>query len=153
MGSGWTFQPDPLINFLYVLHKIMPTVPLRFFLPACTNSSKVGIVNILIKIFFFNFELYCKVRALIFYHRVREWGEARSIKWTYREIQLTRPALPYDYSCFADGYSIWIRNIQNRLSYSRYIHGSWNRVSQPGSRTNERSIRCGEDLYVSDVTD
>ena len=34
----------------------------------------------------------------------------RSIKW---EIQLTRPALQYVYKCFADGYSICIRNIQN----------------------------------------
>ena len=33
--------------------------------------------------------------------------------WNRREIQLTRPALSYDYACFADGYSI--RNIQNRL--------------------------------------
>ena len=23
--------------------------------------------------------------------------------WIRREIQLTRPALPYDYTCFADG--------------------------------------------------
>ena len=27
-----------------------------------------------------------------------------------------------------------------------------NKVSQRSLRTNERSIRCGEDLYVSDVT-
>ena len=36
-----------------------------------------------------------------------------------KEIQLTQPALPYDYKCFADGYSICVRNIQNRLLYTR----------------------------------
>ena len=35
-----------------------------------------------------------------------------------REIKLMRFALPYDYACFADGYSICIRNIQNRLLYT-----------------------------------
>ena len=41
--------------------------------------------------------------------------------WNRREIPLTRPALPYDYTCFADGYSICIRNIQNRLLYTCII--------------------------------
>ena len=35
-----------------------------------------------------------------------------------REIQLTRPALP----CFADGTQFDIRNIQNRLLYTRYLY-------------------------------
>ena len=37
-----------------------------------------------------------------------------------REIQLTRLALPYDYTCFADGYSIWIRNICLMYNYRVY---------------------------------
>ena len=38
--------------------------------------------------------------------------------WNRGEIQLTRAALPYVYACFADGYSICIRNIQSRLLYT-----------------------------------
>ena len=38
-------------------------------------------------------------------------GHCHQGVWNRREIQLTRPALPYDYTCFADGYSICIRNI------------------------------------------
>ena len=38
--------------------------------------------------------------------------------WHIWEIQLKRLALQYDYTCFADGYSICIRNIQNRLLYT-----------------------------------
>ena len=41
--------------------------------------------------------------------------------WNRREIKLTRPTLTYDYTCFADGYSICKRNIQNRLLYTRII--------------------------------
>ena len=41
-----------------------------------------------------------------------------------------------------------------KLEFFVLNHGYWNRVSQRGSRTNERSIWYGEkDLYVSDVTD
>ena len=39
-----------------------------------------------------------------------------------REIQLTRFALPYDYTCFADGTSICIWNIYNRLMYTQYLY-------------------------------
>ena len=39
--------------------------------------------------------------------------------WNRREIQLTRFTLPYDYACFADGYYICIKHIQNRLLYTR----------------------------------
>ena len=42
--------------------------------------------------------------------------------WNRREIQLTWPALPHAYACFADGCSIFIRNIQNRLLYLRYLY-------------------------------
>ena len=35
-----------------------------------------------------------------------------------REIKLMWFAIPYDYACFADGYSICIRNIQNMLLYT-----------------------------------
>ena len=41
-----------------------------------------------------------------------------------------------------------------KLEFFVLNHGYRNRVSQRGSRTNERSIRYGEkDLYLSDVTD
>ena len=40
--------------------------------------------------------------------------------WNRREIQLTRFALPYDYTCFADGYSICIRNIFLMYNYRVY---------------------------------
>jgi len=35
---------------------------------------------------------------------------------------MTRPALPYDYTCFADGtaFDLEIFRFQNRLLYSRY---------------------------------
>ena len=47
------------------------------------------------------------------------WAGLKQGVWNRREKQLTRPALPYDYACFADEYSICLRNIQNRLLYTR----------------------------------
>ena len=43
--------------------------------------------------------------------------------WNRREIQLTRPALPY--TCFADGYSIWIINICLMYNYCVYNNLFW----------------------------
>ena len=42
-----------------------------------------------------------------------------------REIQLTRPTLPYYDTCFADGYSIWIRNICPMYRYRVYNNLFW----------------------------
>ena len=45
--------------------------------------------------------------------------------WNRREIQQTRPALPYDYACFADGHSICIRNICLMYNYRVYNNLFW----------------------------
>ena len=59
--------------------------------------------------------LYC---SPLYYFNLIKTTQSRSMK--RREIQLTRPALPYDYTCFADGYFICVRNICQMYIYRVY---------------------------------
>ena len=45
--------------------------------------------------------------------------------WNRRKIQLTRPALQYDYKCFADVSSLKIRNICLMYNYRVYHNLFW----------------------------
>ena len=47
-------------------------------------------------------EVVCYNMSLVQSVQYSDMGAQQRV-WNRREIQLTRPALPYDYTCFADG--------------------------------------------------